>query len=224
MFSKKEVGVVKMSYNFGLFFKQVEDKTAAFELALRAVDSYYKNASDVLGKRHFNIPSVYFGEKDPYTDKLWLNDIFTLRFIYWEKEKLLGLIGYDYPKEVENLFDCHVDFQNSCDQDYDFDEWDDKIDIFKRLKPVYKAISIEELISMNSQEGYNIDEVKEELKSDLDYHRRTAMYQAVYEALHLNNWLWDNEDNYFQRFSLNALNSQEKQSKIYLNMLKQLKK
>lgn len=63
-------------------------------------------------------------------DEYWLNTLFTSRFVYWPNYDLLGVSGYKFPGEIENWFDGHFTFQNSSDQDYDYETWPAGIDLF----------------------------------------------------------------------------------------------
>lgn len=208
-----------MSYSFGMFFKQVKDKNEAFAIALQASELHYKNAADVVHNERYYIPSIRSDRDKGSADRYWLNEIFTLRFVYWEKHKLLGMSGFDFSKEVEDLFDCHVHFQNSCDQDYEFDTWAHEIDLFREYKVRYVSMPVEELKFHLDDDDYTLEEIKEMA----DYYRRSLFYSFIYEELHLNNWLWDNEDRTFQRFAINALDSQEKKNNAYRYILKEVK-
>ena len=63
------------------------------------------------------------------------------RLVYWKKEKLLGFLGENYPKSVEELYDAEIYFQNSCDQDYDYNKWGNKINIFNKIITKIKNIT-----------------------------------------------------------------------------------
>ena len=211
-----------MSYSFGMFFKQVKDKNEAFAIALQASNLYYKNAKEVLNNERYYIPSVRDDSDQRSADRFWLNEVFTLGFVYWDKHKLLGLSGYNYPKEVTDLFDCHVTFQNSCDQDYDFDTWDHKINLFREYKVRYQSMPENEL-KFHLGSDYE-DEDLNEREGMLDYYRRSLFYSFIYDELHLNNWLWDHEDRTFERFAINSLNSSEKKMEAYRFLRAEVKK
>ena len=207
-----------MSYSFGMFFKQVKDKGEALDIAFEASRLHYKNVAEVVHNERYYIPSIRSEKDNSSTDRFWLNEIFTLKFVYWEKHKLLGMSGFDFSKEVEDLFDCHVHFQNSCDQNYEFDTWNHKINLFREYKVRYVSMPVEEIQTRLDDDDYT----KEELQEMADYYRRSLFYSFIYEELHLNNWLWDNEDRTFLRFAINALDSQEKKSDAYRYVMKEV--
>lgn len=73
-----------------------------------------------------DIPKEEWKEAENWTK----NSIFKFRYFY--KSSLLGVYGV--PKSVRHLFDKTVYFQNSCDQDYDFEEWEG----IKQFENIYK--------------------------------------------------------------------------------------
>lgn len=209
-----------MSYSFGMYFKQVGDRADAFDFALKVSKLHYKNAKQVIHTERYYIPSIHTICDNRITaDRCWLNEIFSLRFVYWEKYGLLGLSGFDYPDDVEKMFDCHIHFQNSCDQDYSFDTWSPKIDLFQENLPKYVSMSEADLMDKIDKD---LDYTEEEIKDMADYYRRSAFYTFVYDELHLNNWLWDHEDDFFLRFSFNSLDSIEKKNLAYRFVMKEV--
>ena len=57
-----------------------------------------------------------FGKALDMADDNWLYEIFNFRFVYWEKEKLLAVLGEKFPQEAKDLMDVSIYFQNSTDQ------------------------------------------------------------------------------------------------------------
>lgn len=216
-----------MSYGFNMFFKQVSSKEEAHNLAVKTADLLYENMVEFIKNNKFYIPSIKYSVFHPEQaketkryleeiDKYWLCKLFSSNFVYWEKEKLLGFLGENYPKPVEELYDVEVYFQNSCDQDYNYKDWGNKINIFNKIIAEIKNITdAEELAKINFSYGYNETYIKE-IEEDIEYYQKSGVYTQIFETLHLEEWLWDNEDDYFERFSIQSLNSMEKHTEVNL--------
>lgn len=212
-----------MSYGFDLMFKQVSNKLEAYELAHEFANKCYKKGMEYIEDSKYYIPSMRLrcGEK---ADEYWLYRLFSFSFIYWEKYNLLAVLGQRYPEEARELFDLQVYFQNSTDQDYEFEEWGNCIPLFNELVDKAKNMSVDEIYAIFNTDGKDWYE-KEDIEKNLDYYRRSAVYEQIYALLDLNAWLWDNDDFQFSRFSVSALDSTEKHSiamvwlkKVYYNL------
>lgn len=179
-----------MSYAFNLYFKQLSDGDSPLGFMNDVIKVIYANAKEIVVDATYYIPSLSkihsSDERTKYiTNGYWLYKLFTFDFIYWQEENLVALSGYQYPDAVKNLFDTQFGFQNSTDQDYDLELWNDKIDVFKRNK-----------------ETINSDPNEESTK--------TALYEKIFCELCLDEWLYDKKCDTFQRISLCALDSEEK--------------
>ena len=114
-----------MSYRFDMCFIQCKSLTDAYEKARKFTEQYYKNADEVIAQNEFYIPSRRNTLPDHIANRLndyWLYGLFSIRFVYWKKYKLLGISG-DYPEKMMEMVDMHQYFQNSCDQDYEYESW-----------------------------------------------------------------------------------------------------
>lgn len=214
-----------MSYGFNMLFAEAENIGDAFCIANAFVKRHCtkeKMEKSILDNEFF-IPSLRNGVT-PCTaalsktaDKFWLYSLFTFRFVYWEKQHLLGLLREDTDDWAESnqmQGKSSVYFQNSCDKDYEFEEWPTFIPFFntavaeykKMLKmPKGKVFSI-----IKSQGGYTPDEDNEEDEiSDVAYYIRTALYDHIFNVLDLNAWMYGRESEAFERFSINALDTSE---------------
>lgn len=127
-----------------------------------------------------------------------VEQIFKFNAVYWPEHQLLGFVmGDDIPEHL-NEDVTSVYFQNSCDQDYEFDVWSNNIALFKQMKDSVQSATETEL------RGNDWD------YSDLDYIRRSVLYQRIYAALKLDSWLYGKEEpETFLRFSVNGLVSSE---------------
>ena len=75
-------------------------------------------------------------------DREWFCRVFTHRFFYDDEFGLLGIYGV--PTVSRKLFDKTVYFQNSCDQDYDFKDWEG-IPEFENIYNKFMGLTVEEL-------------------------------------------------------------------------------
>lgn len=197
-----------MSYSFGMFFKEVNENEI-LSLFDEACEIMMNNSTEVLESQKYYIPSVRSDKMNEYVDEYWLDTIFSLRFVYWKEQNLLGLSGYDYPKEMRDLFDCHVSFQNSCDQDYEYDTWSDKISFFKQQKEKCIDATVEEILGLYKKEGKDWY-TKEEVQENLEYHQKSVLYNIIFKNLALNDWLYGRNNTCFKRYAINAIDCMEK--------------
>lgn len=139
-----------MSYGFNLYFKQVKNKSEAFDIALKFTNACFENSKEYLEDLTYFIPSQKCMSEKKLTEMLnehpnakdivwkyskaldsaddnWLYRIFNFQFIYWEKEKLLAVLGESFPKKATDLMDISFYFQNSTDQDYELSSYGKKI-------------------------------------------------------------------------------------------------
>lgn len=211
-----------MSYSFGMFFKEINE-IDILPLFNRLCDIMIENSKEILDNQKYFIPSIRSNKMNEYVDEYWLDTIFSLRFVYWKDKKLLGLLGYDYPKELIGLFDCHVGFQNSTDQDYEYEIWSDKITFFKELKDRFSNITVEELLSYYNNDSYT-SYTKEEIENCLDYYKKTFLYDQIYKELDLSNWLYGHNSDKFKRYTINSIDCIEKKLDIQRELKVLLKK
>ena len=83
-----------------------------------------------------------------------------------------------------------VYFQNSCDQDYDYKEWGD-ISYFRKQIEFIDTMSKEQFIKWYKE---NIDDFfeQENSTSDIDYYKRSAVYELCYQPIEKVVWGNDN--------------------------------
>ena len=137
-------------------------------------------------------------------DEYWLNTLFTSRFVYWPNYDLLGVSGYKFPGEIENWFDGHFTFQNSSDQDYDYETWPAGIDLFAtRIDRVKNADDSNLYEYVNK---FMAEYSMEEIKADPEYFKKSCIYDMIYEDLQLDDWLYNHDNPNFYNMSINAIN------------------
>ena len=194
-----------MSYRFGMFFKQLDENEDPLSFICKIKTEVGIHAKEMIGHQIpvEAIPS-FRKSVNVETDEHWIQHVFNLRFVYWPEKHLLGLSGYDFTYEVNKLFDTHFSFQNSTDQDYDFDCWSDKINVFRNYKQRYMFADLKTLCKDNPKQWYTLEEVKE----DPDYYRKTMLYEKIYEdVLHLDHWLYNEPDEKFVAITVNPIDS-----------------
>lgn len=208
-----------MSYSFGMYFKQCDNKQA-METAINISKEFLNFDEEIILKNSYCMPSIVNNKLNNEADEYWLYSLFTYNFVYWPEQNILGVSGYDFPKEISKLFDCHVCFQNSTDQDYSFNTWSDSIILFKNLKEKYIRANVFDLLNIQSE--LNLNYTEEELNSDIDYYRKSFMYKNVMIELNLDGWLYNREGSNFFPFALCSLDSMHKflQTKFRLRIVR----
>lgn len=200
-----------MSYAFGMFFKQIKqedlfsfiDKVQA-EMRNHAKEWIDYNKYYAPSVRLFTLHSDEFKFAKAYLDEYWLNTLFASRFVYWPDYDLLGVSGYKLPGEIENWFDGHFSFQNSSDQDYDYETWPTGIRQFKaRIDRIKNA---DDSTLYECIDKYMGDYSIEEIKADSEYFKKVCIYDMIYEDLQLNDWLYNHDNPAFYQLSINAIN------------------
>lgn len=203
-----------MSYGFEMYFKQVKSKEEAFDFAMSIMKNIFENAEERIKNARFYIPSYPEMKENRTTDEYWLYSVFTESFTYWEKENLLGMFGVTLPKSTIKMFDASVYFQDSTDQDYDLETWDDNILYFKKIIDTVSGMSKDDLLNVIMERwGYDKEnevellEMKENIEKDPEYYRNSAIYSIIFDELDLELWMDDeNESDKFIRFNLCAIN------------------
>ncbi len=196
-----------MSYSFNLKFAVVNSKVEALDIMQKAADSFmdYEEAkSFVYNSRYtcmmFRQPTQEACEKEirRYGD-LWVQHLFTFNFVYWEKYNLLGMCldSNGYPA-IDALFPYNVHFQNSCDQDYDWDAWVPEIAIFDKIARKWCQASYEQLLEKFDY----LEKSKKDNPGYLDYYRKTATYEEVFETLHLGYWMNAMPDSEYEMYQM----------------------
>jgi hypothetical protein len=175
-----------MSYSADINFKTVkEGELYAF---LKQIKDTCKENFDEIAKDNFIfMPSVSSTKKrllegasdraKEEVDRAWMrNSVFSYRFFYIPEHNLLGVFGV--PTKVDEIFDLTCYFQNSCDQDYPFTDWNG-IPIFEEIANKWKNATDGEVIEYyHNRYG---DVYDEEENSDLEYYRRSFTYDEIWK-------------------------------------------
>lgn len=217
-----------MSYSFGMFFTAANSLGDAMCTALKYAETLGQpqNARMFLKDNRTWCPTVrrkaaWNGSQDENAvkdmiDDYWLRSVFNLTFVYWPEHKLLGLSGYDYPK-AQDAFAHHICFQDSTDQDYEIEEWEGICSFSDGLVAEHRKYlnaSVKDAVDWLLRKCEYRDYTDKELKEDPAYYIRHNLYQEIFSALCLDDWLYGRPNESFVRFKLNAITSEESMLRI----------
>jgi hypothetical protein len=133
-----------------------------------------KNASDMLKKE---------------MDHQWIrNSVFNYRYFYLDNYNLLCVFGV--PNTLTKMFDCTAHFQNSCDQNYEWEYWNG-IELFENIANKWKNASIEEVAKFLERENDVEDMIVTE-KEYPEYYHQEACYKEIWDLCE--NYLYNEED------------------------------
>lgn len=155
---------------FSFFQKLKAECTAKFEaiaekefLYLPSTTSQYKGIDD------YNLQLI---------NRNWMrNSIFSFRYFYLPELQLLGM--FSIPDAVQFLFDAVIYFQNSTDQDYDFNSWKG-IDDFEIIASKWQMVS-EEVVFKHYVETRDSHEDRDSF--DYEYYRKTFAYEEIWSLI-----------------------------------------
>ena len=219
-----------MSYYFDMAFTEAADLGSAMVKAHELVkfEMQPKMAEKIISQNLIYVPSLRYvrrGEKGfeslkDVADKKWLYSLFNKRFVFWPDYHLLGVVGI----APEELNEWHgVAFQDSTDQDYDFDEWPQLPFFAEEVEKAKSALACPKEVAfqiMKSDEGLSewLDEWQREGKDinedRLNYCLKSWVYRTIFDKLHLNKWLYGNDNSGFERFAINGIESQEQELQL----------
>ena len=169
-----------MSYRLDLSFKNckpqdVYKNICEFEdLLLKNAEQYIKDnlifiRIDKEKDRFYNTEQV---------DK-FISTLFKCHIWYCEEISALCVVWGSDIKEINDWFDGYVYFQNSCDQDYDYETWNFN-KTFRRISNRIKKMKPDKFVKeyIQSNDYYNEDD-KEYILKDVDYHKKTFVYETI---------------------------------------------
>ena len=198
-----------MSYGFSMAFTPCNSFERALMIGAQCSDLLRKpeNTKHLINDNLIFLPSLrYHDDVNPFSDGNWLHRFFTMRFVYWDSQKILGLV-IDNPEAngLGEFFDHSIYFQNSTDQDYDIDVWPTSCPWFSEIVANHSSITVQGLLKKERWNGTTAKDMEENFL----YYVRSDISGDVYSGLCLNNWLYGEEDRTFRRFSMAALQSTE---------------
>lgn len=211
-----------MSYGFNMVFAQVEPNNLgkAMAYAHDFVKDSMANAEKMLNGSKYFVPSIRYNthysndsSKAAWNmaDDNWLYRLFSFNFVYWND---IGLLGCCIAEENNNkdFFPLSVYFQNSCDQNYDFDEWSGgEIPYFMKKIDAAKNATLEDVKPFFDWDDDDM------LSLPNDYVQKSYLYKLIFKELHLNDWLYGRPGS-FERFTLNGIETSEQFSDLSLRI------
>lgn len=120
-----------------------------------------------------------------------INSVFKFRYFYDTEFELLGVYGV--PDAVKPLFDKTVEFQNSCDQDYEREHWEGVGEferIFDKWATANDAVTKEKYAAY-CNESFDDAYGGEKQAKKLQYWRRSFAYKEIWKRYE--NTLYDDE-------------------------------
>ena len=168
-----------MSYNCTISFKKIELKDV-YKFFQQYKKFIIENLNKIVEDEYMWCPSVKcklgkieykeLTSKDTDIDKQWFCNIFKHRFFYDDEFGLLGV--YSVPNVAKTLFDKSIYFQDSCDQDYDFKDWEG----VKEFENIYN-----ECMKL-PDENFEKPDKWSTLKEDYyPYYKRSLAYDKIWE-------------------------------------------
>lgn len=176
-----------MSYSATIRFKKIKaDEIFDFFVKMK---EHVSNNLDKVAEDDF-IYSPYVKNKKKYEEDTYnvlltedmgnwaRNSVFNFRYFYIKDLELLGLYGG--PDCLGELFDCTLGFQNSCDQDYDFEYWD-KVEPFKAIADKWKTVPLESVLEKMDRLS-DLEYCRDVEKDYPQYYAKTACYEEIWET------------------------------------------
>lgn len=177
-----------MSYSCTICFKTIKPEDV-YEFLANFKQETIKHFDDIAESEYmwhpiskdFRFEDIDEAVKDReymYKGADWAKEyVFKHRYFYLPKLNLLGMFSVD--KSLHYLFDNVSYFQNSCDQDYDFEDWKG-IEEFERIAHNW-SISTDEQVE---KRYYACEYPSENDKiDDYDYYRRSYAYEDIWDLV-----------------------------------------
>lgn len=182
-----------MSYHATISFKTLRPHEI-YPFFQKIKDSVCSNLDAIAEDEYLYMPSfrnahLYEGGKDGVkqdANTAWAKGVFTMRFFYLAEHDLLGVFGVT--DSVQDVFDDTIYFQNSCDQDYDFETWA-KVPLFSAIAKKWADASDEDIEKKYGADRYG--EMDENEPFDYGYYRRSFAYDEIWETCE--GYLWHEE-------------------------------
>lgn len=124
---------------------------------------------------NFEVTKELFDATREWADK----HVFKYRWFYDQTRNLLCM--YSVHNCMQDLFDSTISFQNSCDQDYDLDYWNE-IEEFKKISNKWRIASEDQILErMKNSDWFDAGE---SISSDrIEYYRRTFCYEDIWDPI-----------------------------------------
>lgn len=183
-----------MSYAIDLSFKEIKkDQIFDFiqkfkelvikpeEVKKRIKENYSFSVRWVVGSNSNGIDDLEVEDRI----ESWIDRLFTFKFIWIERYSLLACV-IRKDDLANSLFDGNVFFQNSTDQDYDYEVWKD-IRPFKEISDPIEKVSFDEegidsLRKLSRKEWFN-GLLSGLTDNKFEYYKRSLVYDLVFDPI-----------------------------------------
>ena len=177
-----------MSFSCTIHFKNIPpEKVYSF---LQEYKSEVKKRADIICEKNFLwMPSIrnshiYKDVKEHIINDIDINwvrgSLLTHRFFYLPEHQLLGIFGV--PDGFKDMFDNISDFQDSCDQDYEFENWKG-VPLFEKISNKWENASEDNILKSSKNSSEPLEDV------DIEYYRRTLCCEEIWS--YIKNFLFD---------------------------------
>lgn len=173
-----------MSYSCEINFKHIEAEDIP-EFFLKLKKHAVENLENIANDEY-----CFYKETMYKTIENWARlAIFNYRWFYDKENKLLGV--FSIQNCMKNLFDSTIYFQNSCDQDYDYSDWNG-IELFENIANKWKNATIDDVVKALDYElcENNFDEF-DTSEEGVEYNKRSLCYDEIWKMF--SDYLYDED-------------------------------
>lgn len=179
-------------------FKGIVEEKDVLDKALSFCQKMLKNSYKEISDSTVYFPSyedlMFDDTITPFrlkrADVLFIESLFSYKFIYWKDYKLLGVVHDRNDDEMHQLV-----FQNSCDQNTDFEEWYPLHEPKDPCRDIFRQIVTDTVFNKNTDavRKYYLEEYDdEEIDPTSDYYKKTYVYKRIEDALNIVEYIYDN--------------------------------
>ena len=182
-----------MSYHCTISFKNIDPKDVYTffqdmkKIASERIDQIALDSpsfSPIMKAYHFQDPFEITDQMREDTKRWATESIFKYRYFYDSERSLLGV--YSLPDCLRDLFDLTFHFQDSCEQDYDFEDWNG-VPSFEFIAEKWKNISAEQMMDLMNE---RLDSDFDRKPDQIDYYRKTFCYDEIWKTI---SWTLDDD-------------------------------
>lgn len=188
-----------MSYSIDLAFKEVKDGDEVFQIIQKVKKIVLEHSEEIIKN---NVAFSPFGARYRYKEGItenelidkteeWLQRLFTYKFIYFPERGLLACVATE--KEfLGEVFTNFTFFQNSCDQDYEYETWKG-IKQFEEISDKIVKIPFTEegkkelkKLVLGYKPCYDTEEELDERyknQKNFEYGKRSLVYKMIFDPI-----------------------------------------
>ena len=188
-----------MSYSCEISFIDI-DLENVYSFFQKIKKSCLENLESIAKDEYYYMPIIRRGtnldpsweevkEKNPILfaeSESWFFRLFSYRWFYVLDWHLLCVYGV--PKCCKKLFDGTVYFQDSCDQDYELDEYGN----IKKFKDIWQEWNLK---TADEVQSFLEDEIDIEDEEEVNYWKRYLAYKDIWEKI---SWSLFDDNNVIQ--------------------------